>query len=280
MSTQPFETAALSACPVCGDAALRTVETVPDTYIPLLVLQQCACCGVVCLNPRLTPAAMAAVENASTVYSLGAEETEQLVADELVRRAEYLSSFTRTAPDTTSRRWLDIGCNRGLLLEAARRLGWQPVGVEIAGEPAQYARDQFGLTVYPSLDELPAEPPFAMITAWHVLEHTDDPVGFLQAAARKLAPGGALALQVPAYDFRAEFAARGQLSSLICSVHNFYFTLQSLREVLARTGLHILRIDADSQALMLTAICSNRPPAVGWGERLHRLLFRKSPAES
>jgi len=277
MSAQPWPTETLSVCPVCGEAALRTVETVPDTYIPLLVLQQCAGCGVICLNPRLTAAAMAAVENASTVYSLGAEEVEQLVARELVRRAAYLGSFARAPQDTTRRRWLDIGCNRGLLLEAARRQGWQPVGVEIACEPAQYALDRFGLTVYPSLDEVPDEPPFGMITAWHVLEHTGDPVSFLRAAARKLAVGGALALQVPAYDFRAEFAARGQLSSLICSVHNFYFTLGSLREVLARTGLHILRIDADPQSLMLTAICSNRPAAVSWSERLRRLprlLFR------
>ncbi len=34
------------------------------------------------------------------------------------------------------KRWLDIGCNRGMLLEAARRRGWQVTGIEIADEAA------------------------------------------------------------------------------------------------------------------------------------------------
>lgn len=271
MTTLPLETVTLAACPVCGGTQLRTVETAPDAYIPLLVLQQCAQCGVIFLNPRLSHDAVVAVENESTVYAMSDAEAEQVVAGPLTQLAQHLASFGRSP----GRRWLDIGCNRGLLLEAVRRQGWQAVGVEIADEAAQRARQQFGLTVYPDLDAIASEAPFDMITAWHVLEHTTDPVNFLRTAASKLAPGGALALQVPGYDYRAEFASRGQLGSLICTVHNFYFTANSLRQVLSRTGLHLLAVDADAQHLLLTAICSNRPPARGWRDRLRRLL-RKS----
>jgi cyclopropane fatty-acyl-phospholipid synthase-like methyltransferase len=268
MTTLPLATETLAACPVCGGAQLRTVETMPDAYIPLLVLQQCAQCGVVLLNPRLTHASVVAVENESTVYNMADEEAEKIVAGPLTGLAQHLSSFSRSG----GRRWLDIGCNRGLLLEAARRLGWEVVGVEIADEAAQRARQQWGLTVHASLDALTEQAPFDVITAWHVLEHTTDPVGFLRTATAMLAPGGVLALQVPAYDYRAEFAERGQIGSLICTVHNFYFTATGLREVLARTQLHPLTIDADAEHLLLTAICTNDAPTVGWRQRLRQWL--------
>jgi SAM-dependent methyltransferase len=268
MTTPPLETVTLAACPVCAGAQLRTVETVPDAYIPLLVLQQCAQCGVTFLNPRLTPAAIVAIENESKVYDMSDEEAERTISGPLTQVAHYLASFGRSA----GHRWLDIGCNRGLLLEAVRRLGWQPVGVEIASEAAQRARRQWGITVHDSLDALAADAPFDMITAWHVLEHTTDPVGFLRAAAGQLAPGGVLALQVPAYDYRAEFAAREQLGGLICTVHNFYFTQAGLRQVLARTGLHLLSLEADPKYLLLTAICSNRPPQRSLRQRLRGWL--------
>ena len=270
MTTLPLETVTLAACPVCAGAQLRTVESVPDAYIPLLVLQQGARCGVILLNPRLTPASIIAVENESTVYDMADEEVERTITGPLTQTAHYLAGFGRSE----GRRWLDIGCNRGLLLEAVRRLGWEPVGIEIASEAAGRARRQWGLAVHDSLDALEAGARFDMITAWHVLEHTTDPVGFLRAAAARLAPGGALALQVPAYDYRAEFAGRGQLDSLICTVHNFYFTQEGLRQVLARTGLHVLRLEADPQYLLLTAICSNRPPQRTLRQRLRGWLRR------
>jgi SAM-dependent methyltransferase len=268
MTGLPLSTESLSACPVCGSGDLRTVDTAPDTYIPRLVLQQCARCGVICLNPRLTQESVLAVEDASTVYDLEPAEAEELITNTLMPRAHYLASFGRSR----GRRWLDIGCNRGLLLEAARRLGWEPVGVEIAPAAAQAARQQYGLAVHAEMSEIGDAEPFDVITAWHVLEHTTDPVGFLRAATARLAPGGVLALQVPGYDFRDQYAQRGQLGSLICAVHNFCFTLDGMRQVLGRTGLHPLLLEADPQHLLLTAICSNRPPATGWRERLRRLL--------
>lgn len=261
-------TESLSACPVCGGSDLHTVDSAPDAYIPLLVLQQCAECGIVLLNPRLTRASMLVVEEASTVYDLAPDAAEEWITGTLIPRARYLASFGRSQ----GRRWLDIGCNRGLLLEAARRLGWDPVGVEIAGAAAQAARQQYGLTVYAGLDEIDGVQPFDVITAWHVLEHTTDPVGFLRAAAARLAPGGVLALQVPAYEFRAEYAQRGQLGSLVCAVHNFCFTEMSMSQVLARAGLHPLLLEAGSQHLLLTAICTNRPPERGVRQRLRRWL--------
>jgi SAM-dependent methyltransferase len=268
LSQMPLQTETLAACPVCQGSELHEVERVGDGYIPLLVLHRCSPCGLIFLSPRLTLPAVMAVENESTVYSMTPVEAEQTVSGPLTGLAAYLGSFARSG----GRRWLDIGCNRGLLLEAVRRLGWQPVGVEIASEAAQHAREQYGLAVYASQAELDQEADFDMISAWHVLEHTTDPVGFLRAAAGKLALGGALAVQVPGYEFRQEYERRGQLSGLVCSVHNFYFTRDSLAGVLERGGAadaqHRGRpagavVDGHLQQPAGAACAANVEPAVG-----------------
>lgn len=96
MTTLPLETVTLRACPVCGGVELRTVETAPDAYIPLLVLQQCAQCSVIFLNPRLTHAAVVAIENESTVYAMSDEEVEQFIAGPMIGLAQHLASFGRS----------------------------------------------------------------------------------------------------------------------------------------------------------------------------------------
>jgi hypothetical protein len=104
-----------------------------------------------------------------------------------------------------------------------------------------------------------------------VLEHTYDPVTFLRTASAKLAPGGVLALQVPSYDLVEDYRARGQVSGIVCAVHNFYFTEASLRQVLMRTDLQPLRIETDREMLLLTAICTKQVQAVTNASLLQRL---------
>ena len=67
-----------------------------NAYIPLLVLQQCAECGIVLLNPRLTRASMLVVEEASTVYDLAPDAAEEWITGTLIPRARYLASFGRS----------------------------------------------------------------------------------------------------------------------------------------------------------------------------------------
>lgn len=249
---QLLETETLPRCPICGATAATQVLAHPDGYLTQLRLQSCADCQGVYLNPRLTFAAIVQIEDASEGYNFSGTVAEEWIA-RLVGLVGWLEGYVRSA----ERRLLDIGCNRGLLLEGARRRGWQVTGVEISAA-AERARQEYGLTVYGRLEELPPAARFDLITAWHVLEHTTDPVGFLRQAAGKLAPGGVLALQVPSFDFIDEYLRRNQSTSILCTVHNFYFTGQNLPGVLTRAGLTPLYLDNDANTLFLTAI-ANRP---------------------
>lgn len=250
MAVTEYDLETLPACVICG-GELSTVMAVPDASYEKLVLQQCKDCNTTLQNPRLTQAAMLALENESTVYDISPAVVEETISGVLEGLVAYLEGYVRSH----GKRWLDIGCNRGMLLEAARRRGWLAIGVEIAAEAAQRARSDFGLTIYPDLGAIAHEPPFDVITAWHVLEHTYDPVAFLRAAEDKLAPGGVLAVQVPAYEHIEDYRARGQFSGIVCAVHNFYFTAATLRQAVVRAGLQPVNVSVDPDMLLLTAIC-------------------------
>jgi SAM-dependent methyltransferase len=253
----------LTQCPICGASAADTVLTHPDGYLPNLHLQRCCQCQMIYLNPRLTLESIIAVEDESEVYSFDRETAERWINDSLTQWISFFEGYVRTP----GRRLLDIGCNRGLLMEAARRRGWQPIGVEISSESANRARSDYGLTVYDALERVAATPQFDLITAWHVLEHTLNPVDFLLGAVARLVPGGVLALQVPSFDFLEQFRQRDQMSGLVCSVHNFYFTEANLPPLLARTGLQVQHFENNPDGLALTAICTKPPAARPWWRR-------------
>jgi SAM-dependent methyltransferase len=159
-------------------------------------------------------------------------------------------------------------------MEAARRRGWQVTGVEISPESAKRARQDYGLTVYPAMTDKAADARFDLITAWHVLEHTLDPLALLRQAADRLHENGVLALQVPCFDYLEEFRTRDQLGSVLCAVHNFYFTKDNLQNVLDRVGLQVEQIDSNPTTLLLTAICRKPATRQPWRQQISRWLGR------
>jgi SAM-dependent methyltransferase len=100
-------------------------------------------------------------------------------------------------------RLLDVGCGYGLMLDEARRRGYEVEGVELSVDGGRYARERLGLTVREfaledgALDEELASERYDAVLAIDVLEHFDDPVAALDRLHALLAPGGALLIVTP-----------------------------------------------------------------------------------
>lgn len=120
------------------------------------------------------------------------------------RNGENFAKIVALAGDRPPATFLDIGCNRGFLLEAAKDAGWEVWGMEYSPEQIRPF-----LNSYPEVaprvkvgdfGELAPTLPaghFEVVTAIDVVEHFLEPLGCLREIARVLAPGGAFVFQTP-----------------------------------------------------------------------------------
>ena len=101
-----------------------------------------------------------------------------------------------------SGRLLDLGCGTGNFLAAARDAGFDVTGIEMNRNAVQFARDRYRLANVFAMrpEEFGAShehEKFDVVTFFEVLEHQENPKGFLAAATECLASGGFIALSVP-----------------------------------------------------------------------------------
>jgi 2-polyprenyl-6-hydroxyphenyl methylase/3-demethylubiquinone-9 3-methyltransferase len=96
---------------------------------------------------------------------------------------------------------LDVGCGAGLLAEPLARLGATVTGIDASPDVIAVARahaEAMGLAIdYRAGDVQQLDGRFDLITCMEVIEHVADPAAFLDALARRLAPGGLLILSTP-----------------------------------------------------------------------------------
>jgi SAM-dependent methyltransferase len=163
---------------------------------------------------------------------------EHYLDEEPGRRAtarRLLHQIGRLAP---SGRLLDVGCGHGLLLDEARKLGYQTEGLELSEDAAAYARDRLGLTVQ-SKTLAALEGRYNVIVLADVIEHLDDPVKAIDRCARLLEPGGVLCLVTPDPGSRtAQIAGAGWWGYL--PAHTYLLPRRTLRELLQRCGLDVV----------------------------------------
>jgi SAM-dependent methyltransferase len=101
-----------------------------------------------------------------------------------------------------------------------------------------------GMRVYSELADLPAAA-FDVITAWHVVEHLEEPAAVLSRLVESLKPGGSMLIAVP----NAEgLFARLSFDHWVWTMpwHLHYFTHRSLEQMLTRCGLQPREITSDS----------------------------------
>lgn len=95
--------------------------------------------------------------------------------------------------------FLDFGCGKGTLLEAARGLGWHSVGVELDGTVAQEVSQQLGMPVLRGMGEVQAAAlgPFDALHLGDVIEHLTEPADVVRNLLRHVKPQGLLLAQGP-----------------------------------------------------------------------------------
>lgn len=197
--TQKFEYSADEVvavpCPFCGRESGTTLCT---EYISVGV-KRCAECSLIYTSPR--------VEEPEKVYwgdhdrfldEIRLILTEQATHHRDPNYLEELELIERHRPERG--RFLDVGCNMGMLLRHVRERGWEAVGVEPSPALHRIATEQLGLTVHNCyLDALPPSEhaTFDVVALSDVFEHVTQPRELLRSVKALLKPGGLLFVKVP-----------------------------------------------------------------------------------
>jgi SAM-dependent methyltransferase len=231
-----------TACRVCaGELSLRVSgnggSPVAEAFAPSLHetgrhgdLLECVECGTV---QQLLP-------SGDELHDLYRDvDDEAYLAEETGRRATAAHLLDLIGEHVEGGRLLDVGCGHGLLLDEARRRGYEVTGLELSRTAARHARDALGLDVR----EEPVEAfvdldGFDVVVLADVLEHLDDPVAAVDRCAGLLRPGGALCVVTPdPSSLTARLAGRRWWGYV--PAHACLLPRATLRELVSARGLVI-----------------------------------------
>jgi SAM-dependent methyltransferase len=227
-----------TSCPMCGG-----IEFQPVVDFSPFVVVECSVCGFSYLSPRLKEEAALRIYQENNYYDDTSQEGySNYQEQELALRATYRRFFrVLKKHQLTGGDLLEIGCGFGFFLDEARPYFSKRMGTDFspgARETAGLVADQIFLG---GLEQIPAGLQVDAVVALNVLEHTYDPVKFLEAAKSVLKPGGKLIIAVPNMDSFIRKLMGKNWPSYKVPEHTLYFTQQSLDKVMREAGLAQVR---------------------------------------
>ncbi len=227
-------------CYLCGHAKSRVVSEKLRYGEPRKVLQ-CERCGLVVLEPQTESPQEYYREDYRKVYTpiVGEQVTSRQIFDMYLpfqqRRVEELRPFLNP-----TMRVLEVGCSAGHFLYAIKGFVKECVGIEFNENDARFVNQELGIKVHTSPIEetgLP-EQHFDLIAVLQVLEHMEDPLGFLGTVSRYLKRGGYLCVEVPNVDeaLLTVYDVPGYRTFYYKPPHIFYYSPKTLRMLLEKAG--------------------------------------------
>lgn len=268
-------------CPMCGSDKAHTVRNKAD-------IVACEGCGLVYLRTRPSVAALEEhyqkyASNPGSHMKLPVTQAEILSSG---LRRDYLLNEIVAYTGATRGRLLDIGCGWGAFLDNARRAGFQPFGIEICREMANFANTRLGIPV--STAQLEAccydEGVFQVVTLIHAFEHLPNQRTALETIHRLLQPDGYLVGIVPNFDSFCSRKMGDAWPWLDPEMHYSHFTPESLAKAFWSCGFNALKLwtatgDFDREIILkrgalLTGQNIQELEASGQGEELRFIAQR------
>ncbi len=203
----------------------------------------CADCGFIYVNPILKEELL--IEYYSQVSGSWADITakEAYTTFQNLYYQFHLENILKHIK-VPERSILDIGCNNGEFLSAAKSKGWQVTGHEINTYAVKRAREQ-GLEILDSKFsvEIFNGRKFAAVILLGVLEHLPHPDQTLQMIRQLILPGGVLASLVPNRDSLATRILRDKSNTFDGIEHLNFWDKDTYGKFVSRHGFKLVHAE-------------------------------------
>jgi 2-polyprenyl-3-methyl-5-hydroxy-6-metoxy-1,4-benzoquinol methylase len=222
-------------CNLCGGTRHRKILEAPDyTFV------QCADCGLAFQNPQ--PVFDDLKKRYGQNYFEYELRNEENFFHLMKLGLQDIRFFERTASLDQDRKFLDVGCATGMLLEYMRDRGWNVQGVELCRESAEHGIRTKQIDIFIGTLEQAGFPDcsFPVIHFSHLIEHVPDPKVFLLEVRRILVSGGHVVVVTPNIGGLQARLFREKWRSAIAD-HLTLFSKVTLREMLTATGYQVLQ---------------------------------------
>ena len=238
----------LTACPACAGTDIRghqkgtfsgrltqdEIKITDSQYGKTWDLSICGRCGHIFANP---------CPSAEYLTSLYRHIEDPLYDDEAAGRSKNFLSILRRLEKLVPEKGalFDVGAATGILLDLARRRGWEPAGIEPSSWAVKSAADKHGLGLIEGTLESASLPEgrYAAVTMVDFIEHTPLPFEAVRKARSILRPAGILVLVTPDIHSRAARLA-GRRWWHLRPAHLAFFSRRSIDALLRRAGFSII----------------------------------------
>lgn len=258
-------------CNICGGTEFRTIYPAASRTENDLAVEfrssgdeplrepvvACTACGLQFVNPRLNP---------QLILDGYREGTDPVfVSQAAARERTFARALTRIEWRVPGKgHLLDIGTAGGSFIHVAAQRGWTVSGCEPNKWLCEWGNRTYGLDIRPGthFEQHYPDAAFDVVTVWDVLEHAADPTAFLKECRRILKPGGLLVVNYP--DIGTWIAKlMGRRWPMLISVHLYFFTPATLKDLLARTGFAVVHMRPHFQWLELKYVFTRAEPVLG-----------------
>ena len=215
-----------------------------ETLIDQVV--KCKHCGLIYINPRIK------ADLIIQGYSEGADEAFVSQAAGREKTFARCLDFLEKHTNAKCGKILDIGAANGSFLSVAKKRGWDVAGVEPNVWLCQWAKKHYQLDIKPTtiFEQKYPDNSFNVVTLWDVLEHVPDPTLVLKECNRILKKEGILIINYPDIGTWISKLLQRKWVFLL-SVHLYYFTSTTIRNILNKTGFSVARQKPHFQSLEL-----------------------------
>lgn len=241
-------------CNLCGSNKSKHVYSMPDVhYFPdeWFNVVECEKCGLGYVNPRPT------VQEMAKYYP----ESFYQYFEQIPHEKRYaIEASCLNGTNISNKRLLDIGCANGDFPRYMRKLGWEVEGVETSCNSKLISDFR---VYYSDFTQIPLnEPRYDAITAWAVLEHVHDPMGYFRKASKVLKKNGTFVFLVTNFN---SISSRYLFLEDVPR-HLYFFTKDTIKQYLKANNFELLKIDYSNK------IYSMRP--VNWMRYFLLYYFR------